>query len=75
MFDIGQSLAWFLGTWKVWLVFVIATLVGYSLYWYLFIQRSYRAINGKGEIKQGRLGKWQDLETHLYNEHNIRLNK
>jgi len=69
MFNVEQMIDWLSETWRIWLVFTIVVLAGYCLYWYLFGQRTYRAVNGKAQIKHGRLGKWQDLEAHLEDEH------
>ena len=69
MFHPEQMAEFLSGTWKVWLIFTIVALAGYTLYWYLWGQRIYRAVEGRAQIKHGRLGKWQDLETHLHNDH------
>ena len=69
MFYPKQMLEFLSETWEVWLVFALISLVGYSLYWYLRGQRTYRAVNGKAQVKHGRLGKWQDLREHLNSDH------
>ena len=69
MFKPEQMLEFLSETWKVWLIFTVVALAGYCLYWYLFGQRIYRAVAGKAQVKHGRLGKWEDLEQHLHNEH------
>jgi len=70
MFRVDEMLGFLAETWRVWLVFTIVSLAGYSLYWYLFGQRVYRAVGGKAQLKHGRVGKWQDLEQHLHKDHN-----
>lgn len=68
----SSMLNWLSETWKVWLVFTILALASWTLYWYLFGQRAYRAINSKAQIRHGRLGSWIDLEEHLEGQHGIK---
>ena len=62
-------LNWLRGTWIAWVIFAIVILAGYSVYWYLFEQRTYRVEGGKAQVKHGRLRTWIDLEKHLTNDH------
>lgn len=62
---ISNVLSFLSDTWLVWLIFTIIVLAGYTLYWYLFGQRTYRAVEDKAQIRHGRLGIWLDLEEHL----------
>jgi len=66
--------AWLSETWKVWVVFSIVVSVAYCLWWYLFQQRTYRAINGQAQVKHGHLGHWQNLDDHL-KKHDIDINQ
>jgi hypothetical protein len=67
-------LSWMEETWPYWLVSAVVILAGYCLYWYLFEQRTYRAVGGKAQVKHGRLGHWEDLEEHL-KKHHIDINQ
>ena len=70
MFHPEQMLEFFSETWEVWLVFTIVALLGYYFWWYLTQQRAYRVIDGKLQVRHGKLGRWEDLGGHL-KEHGI----
>lgn len=70
-----KVLGWLSETWLYWLVFAVAILAGYCLYWYLFEQRIYQAVDGKAQVRHGRLGRWKELEEHLKEEHGIDINQ
>lgn len=38
---------------------------------FLTEKRYYRAVNGKAQVRHGRLGSWEDLEEHLKDGHDI----
>lgn len=59
---IQNVLAWLSETWEAWLAFALIAIGGWLLYYYLFEQRTYRAIDGKAQVKHGRLGRWVDLK-------------
>jgi hypothetical protein len=70
--EYGQNILNFLPEkWLIWLAFVIVVLAGYCWYWYLFEQRTYKAIDGKLFVRHGRLGKWVEIIEHLREEHHI----
>lgn len=49
----------------VWVVIVAS----YMVWWYLWDKREYRAVNGRAEVRHGRLGHWEDIGAHIRREH------
>ena len=59
--------AWLLTRWWFWLTYFIIGIVS----WILLGQRTYKAVDKKLFVRQGRLGKWVDIEEHLRREHPV----
>jgi len=45
----------------------------WNVYRYLWEDHEYKAVNGKAEVRHGRLGHWEPLEQHLRDKHGIEV--
>ena len=64
-----EKIGWLLSQWWFW----VGVLGYYGLFalglWYFAGRREYRKEGGRLMVRHGRLGKWQDVEEHLKEEH------
>ena len=74
---IGGGIATFFvgNTRPMWLTIAVAwgIFACWNMYRYLWGDHEYRAVDGKAEIRHGRLGHWESLEQHLRDKHGIEV--
>ncbi len=53
------------------LIPVAGTFALWNMYRYLWADHEYRGVDGRAEVRHGRLGKWCDLKEHMKSAHGV----